>query len=125
MNSTCLWTPDEGWEYGCWSTACGEEFYLEVDAPEDNGMRFCCYCGKPLVQPKVEQKSELAGNPISAAIDDRNGKLIVNAHNAAIAAAVEAERKACEEIAWELSENPTAVRIARAIAARGKAKKPN
>ena len=33
-----------------------------------------------------------APNPVSAAIDDRNGKLIVEAHNAALTAAIEAER---------------------------------
>jgi hypothetical protein len=47
MTDTCTWHEDEN--DGCWDTDCGEAFVLNDGTPESNHMKFCCYCGKPLV----------------------------------------------------------------------------
>lgn len=41
----CFWREDED---GIWMTACREEFVFLVGGPEDNKVRFCCYCGGQL-----------------------------------------------------------------------------
>jgi len=41
----CNWVEDSD---GAWATACGHMFELNEGAPEGNGMKFCCYCGKQL-----------------------------------------------------------------------------
>lgn len=46
-NVKCTWTQDCD---GFWETACGEAFDFVDGTPAENGMRFCCYCGKPLKQ---------------------------------------------------------------------------
>lgn len=43
----CVWTQeDEDSEY--FETDCGHDFCLIDGLPEDNDMKFCCYCGKHL-----------------------------------------------------------------------------
>ena len=46
----CNWAQDdEGSEV--WHPSCGRGmFSLTEGGPKDNGMKFCCYCGKPLVE---------------------------------------------------------------------------
>ena len=46
----CVWTADEHDDYSIWETDCGNTFQLEYDGPEENKMKFCCYCGKLLKQ---------------------------------------------------------------------------
>ena len=41
----CVWTEDEDGNY---ETDCGQMFCFIEGGPTDNGMKFCCYCGKPL-----------------------------------------------------------------------------
>jgi len=41
----CTWE-DNGED--AWETSCGEAFVLNEDGPTENGMKYCCYCGKPL-----------------------------------------------------------------------------
>lgn len=43
----CTWTLVDEYcnEY---ETDCGHIFSLNTDTPSENGMRFCCYCGKDL-----------------------------------------------------------------------------
>ena len=41
----CNWEADSEGNY---STSCGEIFTLIDGTPTENGMRFCCYCGKSL-----------------------------------------------------------------------------
>ena len=43
----CVWQED--WE-GTWETACKNKWVFNEGTPEDNRMKFCCYCGKPLKQ---------------------------------------------------------------------------
>lgn len=47
----CRWTHDEFTD--SWDTDCGEKFQFTVGTPRENGMEFCCYCGRPL-QEKAE-----------------------------------------------------------------------
>ena len=46
----CVWTEDEDGNY---DTDCDEKYSFIVGGPTDNGMKFCCYCGKPLKEVKV------------------------------------------------------------------------
>ena len=44
---------------GLWETTCGECFELYNGTPDDNGMKFCHYCGKELktvLTPEVEDE---------------------------------------------------------------------
>lgn len=41
----CTWVEDED---GVSHTSCGKVFALDSGTPAENGMRFCCYCGKPM-----------------------------------------------------------------------------
>ena len=41
----CLWIPDDD---GVYETACGHAFVVTEGAAEENGMRFCPYCGGAL-----------------------------------------------------------------------------
>ena len=45
----CTWTrvfdDDDDWE-----SDCAEMFTLVDGTPLDNGMAYCCYCGRPLVE---------------------------------------------------------------------------
>lgn len=43
----CHWTEDAD---GAYATDCGNLFVLTADTPRENGMRWCCYCGKQLHQ---------------------------------------------------------------------------
>lgn len=52
MSDTCTWAED--WE-GVWRTTCDNAFEFMVDGPTENGVKFCCYCGKPVdVKPYLE-----------------------------------------------------------------------
>lgn len=50
----CKWVKvkDEDWG-DVYLTDCGETFILEEGTPEDNKIRYCCYCGKPLKNPET------------------------------------------------------------------------
>ena len=46
MNEECAWHEEDG----CWATDCGEIFVINEGTPEENEMKFCCFCGKHIVQ---------------------------------------------------------------------------
>lgn len=46
----CEWSMDLDSEYAAWETKCGNAFWLNDGTPKENDMRFCCYCGKKLVE---------------------------------------------------------------------------
>ncbi len=49
----CGWMPEE--EDSNWfQTDCGEIFILEDAPPIDKSIKFCCYCGKPLIEQTLE-----------------------------------------------------------------------
>ena len=43
----CQWTEDE--YDSIWTTECGKTFQFTTDGPNENGTKFCCYCGGTLV----------------------------------------------------------------------------
>jgi hypothetical protein len=54
--ATCIWW--EGDDGDPWATQCNELFNIENEGPEANGMKFCCFCGKKLVEVRDETKDE-------------------------------------------------------------------
>ena len=49
MSDPCEWELDNP-DFGSWKSSCGEEFIIIEGTPIENGMAFCCYCGKPLLE---------------------------------------------------------------------------
>jgi len=47
----CRWT----WDDEKWSTGCGEAFCFIDGGPSENGMKYCTYCGKRLIE--AEERS--------------------------------------------------------------------
>ena len=47
--ASCEWKFDEN--HCKWDTACGEAFFFDNDGPEENGTKFCMYCGQPIHLP--------------------------------------------------------------------------
>ena len=45
MPDPCTWTWDH--DEGCWVTGCGNAWEMTTGTPEDNGVRFCPFCGRP------------------------------------------------------------------------------
>jgi len=49
MADTCTWIQqDDGCDY--WESSCGGAFSFNDDGPTANEMKFCCYCGKSLIE---------------------------------------------------------------------------
>mgnify|MGYP001330034860 FL=1 len=51
----CHWSQD-GEDSDVWATQCGHYFAITADTPSENEMRFCCYCGRPLVELRFEDE---------------------------------------------------------------------
>lgn len=51
----CKWTQGTDIEAGVWWANCGDGFTLETGTPEDNKMKFCCYCGLPLAETPLKE----------------------------------------------------------------------
>ncbi len=39
---------------GIWETLCGNAFMFVEGTPQDNKIKFCCYCGRPIIQIEEE-----------------------------------------------------------------------
>jgi len=53
---TCEWKPDDpDGENDLWATGCGETFYLIDESPAKNGMKYCCFCGKPIKEVSLNR----------------------------------------------------------------------
>jgi len=49
--STCEWRGASLWESeGVWDTECGHTFYFGEGGPCEDGIDYCCYCGKKIVR---------------------------------------------------------------------------
>lgn len=57
QTENCIWTEDEI-EFGEWWTTCDKAFYFIDGGPKDNGMKYCCYCGKRLVEAPHEESED-------------------------------------------------------------------
>ena len=66
MPDTCQWREDFDGNY---DTDCKQSFCMIDGTPEENGMRFCCYCGKPLTAVKCRE-AELSGGEDPLDLDD-------------------------------------------------------
>jgi hypothetical protein len=51
----CKWVEDGD---GNWNTQCEQVFVVIDGKPDDNGMKFCSYCGEELVQVDYEDPKE-------------------------------------------------------------------
>lgn len=51
-NNKCIWTQESDPEVfpDLWRTNCENSFYLDAALPSDNHMKYCCYCGKPIIE---------------------------------------------------------------------------
>lgn len=47
LTASCVWTVDEDGNY---HTACDGMFIVLDGTPRENGMNFCCYCGRTLTE---------------------------------------------------------------------------
>jgi hypothetical protein len=47
-DTTCVWEEDDEM-CGVFDTKCGTSFEFTEGGPEENGMKYCPYCGKTLV----------------------------------------------------------------------------
>ena len=52
-NKNCEWHLDDE-EGGAWESACGQLWCFEDGDPEDNGMKFCPFCGRHLTQRALD-----------------------------------------------------------------------
>jgi hypothetical protein len=43
----CTWREDSE---GNWISQCSNAFIYHDGTPTENGMKFCCYCGKPITE---------------------------------------------------------------------------
>ena len=43
----CEWVEDE---FGSWVTDCDSVFEIINGTPRENGMFFCCFCGRQIIQ---------------------------------------------------------------------------
>ena len=55
--ANCHWHQDDE---GNWETGCNELFIIPEGGPNDNGMKFCCYCGGRLVADRRKPDTVLA-----------------------------------------------------------------
>ena len=47
---TCTWSQNKN---GVYETECGKKYEFVNDGPIENGIAFCCYCGKKLVEERM------------------------------------------------------------------------
>lgn len=53
---SCAWTFNE--DSFAWGTTCSASFMLTEDGPRENGMRFCPYCSKSIIQTPISEEME-------------------------------------------------------------------
>lgn len=58
QSSECHWSQDGDEDSDVWATQCGNMFTIIADTPSENEMRFCCFCGKSLVEIRFEDEHE-------------------------------------------------------------------
>lgn len=52
----CHWVKYNRSDFCLWETTCGHSFQIDNDySPSENGMRFCSYCGKELIEETESQ----------------------------------------------------------------------
>jgi hypothetical protein len=51
----CTWTWEEE---GAWNTSCANQFVVNNGTPSENGMIYCCYCGRKLKEARQTSGGE-------------------------------------------------------------------
>ena len=51
----CTWTEDDD---GSWDTSCGSKFIVNTGTPLENGMQFCCFCGRLIKEAYFEEEDD-------------------------------------------------------------------
>lgn len=60
----CLWKFDD--LDGIYESACGKNFFFETGTAEENGFKFCPFCGKQLETNNADEtKPEESGNSVA------------------------------------------------------------
>lgn len=55
----CQWAEDGSLTYSeGWETECGNRFVLTEGTPTENDMKYCCYCGRQLVEVQQEDGAD-------------------------------------------------------------------
>ena len=54
-SGSCEWTENDS---GQWITHCGGSFEVTTGTPEDNHMKFCCFCGKMITFIKYKPEDD-------------------------------------------------------------------
>lgn len=49
----CVWAEDMD---GNWDTSCHHTFVFTQGGPDDNGMKFCCFCGLRLNEERYKDE---------------------------------------------------------------------
>ena len=55
---TCTWQQDGDSDSGVYGTSCGHYFDITDGTPEDNKMKWCCYCGRKLTQALITEDED-------------------------------------------------------------------
>lgn len=55
---SCVWS--QSWEGGMWETGCKHAFEVNDGLPSENGMQFCCFCGRTLVEHPYQEEQDNA-----------------------------------------------------------------
>ena len=56
--SYCTWTIDAG---GAWRTSCNQAHAFTAGGPQENGYKFCPYCGRQILDKPHVEKIERRG----------------------------------------------------------------
>lgn len=55
----CPWIQEDDWEDpSIYATECGKTFLITEGTPDNNDMKYCCYCGKKLIQILFKSEDE-------------------------------------------------------------------
>lgn len=56
--SKCEWMQQDSIFGTDWVTECGKEFRIDEGLPIENGMKFCCFCGKKLIDVPFDEPED-------------------------------------------------------------------
>lgn len=58
QSPTCLWSQEDDIDSDFYGTSCGHYFSIIDGTPNDNGFKFCVFCGKPIEQSLITEVEE-------------------------------------------------------------------
>jgi hypothetical protein len=54
----CTWTQPNDEDSNNWESSCGDMFFFDEGTPEENGIKFCPFCGHPITQKLYEPEPD-------------------------------------------------------------------